>query len=115
MSSASAEVVWLRHLLEQLGFSQSHPTTRHVNNTSSIQIDANPIFHERTKHIEVDCHYIREALNNNIIFLSYISIDLQVVDIFTKVMTGQCHQFLVGNCCWLTYQHQFEGDVNVCL
>jgi len=54
------------------------------------------VFHERTKHIEVDYHYIREVLTTNVISLPYISTDLQVPDIFTKVMPRQHHQFLVG-------------------
>ena len=96
MSAACAEVVWLRSLLDQLGFSQPTSTPLHADNTSVIQIAANPVFHERTKHIEVDCHYIREALTNNVISLPYISTDLQVADIFTKAMTRQCHQFFAG-------------------
>ena len=96
MPAACAEVVWLRSLLDQLGFCQPTSTPLHADNTSAIQIAADPVFHEHTKHIEVDCHYIREALTTNFISLLYISIDLQVVDIFTKAMTRECHQFLVG-------------------
>jgi len=87
MSSACAEVVWLCSLLDQLGFSQPTSTPLHADSTSAIQIAANPVFHERIKHIEVDCHYIREALTNNVIYLPYISTDLQVADIFIKDMT----------------------------
>ena len=61
MSQACAEIHWLRGLLVELGFSPSGPTSLHVDNTSVIHISANPIFHERTKHIEVDCHFIHEA------------------------------------------------------
>ncbi|XP_015163281.1 uncharacterized mitochondrial protein AtMg00810-like [Solanum tuberosum] len=61
MFTACSEVVWLRGLLAEIGFPQSHPTPLHADNTSVIQIATNPVFHERTKHIEVDCHYIRES------------------------------------------------------
>ena len=60
MSAACSEILWLRGLLAQIGCVQSDPTPLHVHNTSAIQIAANPVFHERTKHIEVDCHSIRE-------------------------------------------------------
>ena len=86
----------LRGLLAELGFSQSDPTPLHADNTSATQIAGNPVYHEHTKHIEVDCHSIREALDTGVISLPHISTDLQIVDIFTKAMTRQRHQFLVG-------------------
>ncbi|WVY99059.1 hypothetical protein V8G54_031210 [Vigna mungo] len=63
--------------VEVLGFSQPTSTPIHANNTSIIQIVANPVFHEHTKYIEIDCHYIQEALTDPVISLPYISIDLQ--------------------------------------
>ncbi|XP_031265831.1 uncharacterized protein LOC116124279 [Pistacia vera] len=56
MSTACSEIVWLRGLLEELGFPQTTSTPFHADNTSAIQIATNPVFHECTKHIEVDCH-----------------------------------------------------------
>ena len=76
MSIACSEIVWLRGILSELGFSQPDPTPLYADNTSAIQIAANPIYHERTKHIEVDCHSIREALDSHIISLPYISTTL---------------------------------------
>jgi hypothetical protein len=96
MSTACSEIVWLRWLLAELGFSQSDSTPLHADNTSAIQIAANPVYHERTKHIEVDCHSIREALDNRVISLPHVSTTLQIADVFTKAMTRQRHQFLVG-------------------
>ena len=71
MSSACSEIVWLQDLLCELGFPQHTPTPLHADNTSVIQIATNPVFHERTKHIEVDCRYICEALDKNILTSSY--------------------------------------------
>ena len=96
MSTACSKIVWLHGLLEELGFPQTTFTPLHVDNTSAIQIVTNPIFHERTKHIEVDCHSIRDTLESRVISLPYISSDLQVADVFTKALTQQLHQFLVG-------------------
>ena len=73
MSAACSEIVWLYGLLADLGFSQSNPTSLHTDNTSAIYIASNLVFHERTKHIVVDYHYIREALDTSIISLPYIS------------------------------------------
>lgn len=86
MSSACIEIVWLRCLLEELGFSQHTTTPLHVDNTSAIQIAANHVFHERAKYIGVDCHYIREAYDDKQITLPHVTIDLRIVDIFIKAL-----------------------------
>ena len=86
MSTACSKIVWLRGLLKELRFPQA-TSTSHVDNTSAIPIATNPVFHERTKHIEVDCHSIRDTLESRVISLSHISFDLQVADIFTKALT----------------------------
>jgi len=96
MSTACSEIVWLRGLLAELGFPQADSTPLHADNTSAIQIAANPVYHERTKHIEVDCHSIREAVDTCVISLPHVSTNLQIADVFTKALTRQRHQFLVG-------------------
>ena len=95
MSQACSEILWLHGLLSELGFRQTTSTPLHGDNTSAIHISANPIFHERTKHIEVDCHFIRDAFEDKIISLPHVPSNLQVADIFTKTITKQRHQFLV--------------------
>ena len=62
LSSASREVVWLRHLLCDLGQPKEHPTMIKVDNTSAIALARDPEFHARTEHIQLHYHYIREAL-----------------------------------------------------
>lgn len=69
LSSARSEIVWLWCLLDELGISQQQATFLHADNASVVQIAANPIFHEKTKHIEVDCHYIKEDFDNKLISL----------------------------------------------
>ena len=96
MSTACFEIVWLRGLLEELWFPQTTSTPLHADNTNAIQIATNPVFHERTKHIEVYNHFIRDTLESRVISLPHISSDLQVADVFTKALTRQQHQFLVS-------------------
>ena len=86
--------MWLRGLLSELGFPPSNPTPLHGDNTSAIQIAANPVYHERTKHIEVNYHYIREAFTQGVITLPHLTTILQIVDVFTKALTRQRHNFL---------------------
>jgi len=84
MSAACSEIVWLCGLLAELGFSQSDSTPLHADNTSAIQIAANPIYHERTKHIEIDYHSIRKVVDTRVISLPHVSTNLQIADVFTK-------------------------------
>ena len=81
-----SEIVWPSHLLDELGFPQETSTPLHVDNASAIQIDANPIFHDQMKHIEVDCHYIWDPYDDKTITLRHVTADLQVADIFTKTI-----------------------------
>ncbi|RVW89144.1 Retrovirus-related Pol polyprotein from transposon RE1 [Vitis vinifera] len=88
-----ALISW-KSLLAELDFSETDPTPLHADNTSAIQIIANPVYHERTKHIEVDCHSIREAFEARVITLPHISTDLQIADIFTKALPRHRHCLL---------------------
>jgi len=58
MASATCELIWLKHLLKELQFGEITQMTLICNNQVALHISSNPIFHERTKHIEIDCHFI---------------------------------------------------------
>lgn len=60
MSLICSEIIWLYSLLYELDFYEANPTHLYIDNTSVIQITANPVYHELTKHIEVDCYSLRE-------------------------------------------------------
>jgi hypothetical protein len=94
MSAARSKIVWLRGLISELEFPPTDPAPLHGDNTSAIQIVVNPVYHERIKHIKVDCHYIREAFTQGVITLPHLITDLQIVDVFMKALTRQRHKFL---------------------
>ncbi|KAF3619684.1 hypothetical protein FXO38_32774 [Capsicum annuum] len=98
MSAASSEIIWLRRLLSELGVAIISPTVLHADNTSAIKITINPVQHENTKHIEVDCHYIRELVADRLITLQHIFSHDQLVDLFTKAMTRARLAILAPNC-----------------
>jgi hypothetical protein len=78
------EVVWLRRLLQDIGEKRKKPTLIKCDNQSSINIANNPIFHERTKHVEAQFYFVREKLQSNEIALMYCNTSENVVYIFTK-------------------------------
>lgn len=87
MAAATSEINWLRLLLQELGFNSNNRATQlFCDNQAAIQIASNLVFHERTKHIEVDCHFIREKILNKIIETPYIRSSDQLADIFTKAL-----------------------------
>ncbi|CAJ2628294.1 unnamed protein product [Trifolium pratense] len=112
MSAACSEIIWLRGLLAELGFPQTGHTSLYADNTSAIQIVANTVFHERTKHIEVDCHSIRDAYDDRLIALPHVSTQFQVADILTKAVPRPRHQFLVSKLMLIDQPHQFEGGAD---
>ncbi|KAM3270116.1 hypothetical protein P3S67_030022 [Capsicum chacoense] len=86
MASTVSELVWLLSLLEELQIEVSLPVNIFSDNKSTLQIAANPVFHERTKHIEIDCHFIREKIQEEKIKAQYISTKDQPADVLTKVL-----------------------------
>jgi hypothetical protein len=84
MAHTTCEVVWLQSFLEEIGFSVQLPMPLYCDNQAAIHIATNPVFHERTKHIEVDCHLVREKLTGGVISTPYVSTGAQLADMFTK-------------------------------
>ncbi|KAK3043427.1 hypothetical protein RJ639_002006 [Escallonia herrerae] len=108
-SSACSEISWLRGLLQDLHINLVTPTPLYADNTSAIRIASNPVFHERTKHIEVDCHFIRDKYLDGMISLPCVASQDQIADIFTKPVTQARHDYSVDKLL-LSNPPQFEGE-----
>ena len=67
-----------------MGAPQTTSTPIHCDNRSAIHIAYNDVFHERTKHIEIDCHFIRHYLQQSTLHLLSVSSEDQLADVFTK-------------------------------
>ncbi|XP_028097981.1 uncharacterized protein LOC114297713 [Camellia sinensis] len=95
LADTTQELLWLRWLLKDMGVLHPTATTLHCDNRSAIQIAHNDVFHDCTKHIEIDCHFIRQHVNSGIIQLQFVSSAAQVADLFTKThLPGRFHELL---------------------
>jgi hypothetical protein len=89
---ATKELVWLRRLLSELGQNQTHPTPLHIDNQSAMAIAKNPKFHDRTKHIEVRYHFLRQKVEEGELALEYVPTGCQVADVLTKGLVREKHE-----------------------
>jgi hypothetical protein len=89
------EAVWLRTLLQQLGFTMSRPTLIHVDNQSCTALAQNPVHHQRTKHIDIQHHFVRELVSEKVIELKYVPTEENIADVFTKGLGKQRHHDLL--------------------
>ncbi|XP_020684500.1 uncharacterized protein LOC110101076, partial [Dendrobium catenatum] len=87
LAALTADVIWLRRLLTDFGIHQNTPTTIYCDNTSAIALANNPVFHARTKHIEIDHRFVRDHILQGNIRLFPISTTDQIADIFTKPLS----------------------------
>ena len=88
MALATCELIWLKQLLQELRFGKDSQMTLVCDNQAALYIASNSVFHEMIKHIEVDCHFIREKIVSGCMTTSFINSSDQLADIFTKSLRG---------------------------
>ncbi|KAK3027217.1 hypothetical protein RJ639_040806 [Escallonia herrerae] len=94
MAQSTCEVMWICHLLEEISLKPPLPAKLWCDNQAARHIASNPVYHQRTKHIEVDCHFIREKIQENLISTSYVKTGEQLGDILTKSLNGTRVEYL---------------------
>jgi hypothetical protein len=90
-TQATKEATWLIQLLKDLNQNIPKPLTIKCDNQSCISIAKNPVHHQRTKHIDIQYHYVREKLKDNLITLQYCPTDQMVADLLTKALAKGKH------------------------
>ena len=88
MALATCELICLKHLLRELRFGKDEQMKLICDNQAVLHIASNLVFHKRTKHIEVDCHFIREKIASGCVATSFVNSNDQLADIFTKSLKG---------------------------
>jgi len=120
LASASCELQWLLYLLKDLHIQCSKLHVLFFDNQSAIHIAANPVFHERTKHLEIDCHLVREKLQTSIMKFLPVSSQDQLADFFTKSLLPQPFSILLSKLglldlyqplnCWALLHDKSDND-----
>ncbi|RVX02174.1 Retrovirus-related Pol polyprotein from transposon RE1 [Vitis vinifera] len=87
ISSPAAELTWMSFILNDLHIPLASTPTLYCDNTSALHMTINPVFHARSKHIELDYHFVRERVALGLLVTQHISIEKQVADLFTKPMS----------------------------
>jgi len=98
------ELAWLKRLLHEMGEGSSQPISVFCDSQAAIHIAKNPVFHERTKHIEMDCHFVRDKLQEGLVTLHHIPSDEQLADVLTKSLTGPKHSAIL---------HKLSGSISL--
>lgn len=94
MASATCEIIWLANVLGDMGVKNLLPVVLHCDNSSALQIAGNPVFHEKTKHFEIDVHLVREKVSAGVIRTEKIHTSQQIADILTKALDIKQHKWL---------------------
>ncbi|KAJ3708504.1 hypothetical protein LUZ61_012209 [Rhynchospora tenuis] len=110
MATTSCELIWLKTLLTSLGISHTQPMKLMCDSQAALHIAANPVFHERTKHIEIDCHYVRDQIQAGCIVASHIRTNEQLADIFTKALGKRQFHYLLGKLGIRNLHAPLEGE-----
>ena len=96
MASTASELIWIKQLLSDMKIEYTGAMQMYCDNQAARHIASNPVFHERTKHIEVDCHFVREKVQSGEIETPFVRSKEQLTDIFTKALDKDIHLNILG-------------------
>jgi hypothetical protein len=92
LAEATKEASYLRSFLIELGLDHLSSVVVYEDNLGALKLAANPTFHNRSKHIDIKYHFIRDAVKEKILSLSHVSSTEMVADVLTKGLPGSRHQ-----------------------
>lgn len=96
MRRVTVEITWLVRLLVDLSIPPPLSVPVHSESKATIHIAKNPVFHEQTKHVKLDCHFVCQQFVSGLITLSFVPSAHQLADLFTKPLPGISHRFLLN-------------------
>lgn len=93
--SAAKDAVWIRLFLTEIGMPPQSPTPLFIDNSGSLRLTQDNTLHNRTKHIDVQYHYVRELVEQGVIAPAHVPTDKNISDIFTKALPLDKFSFFV--------------------
>jgi len=112
MANATSEVVWIRNLLISFGLTVQTAAI-HCDSEAALHIANNLVFHECTKHIEVDSHFVRERILSRVICPRYIPMIEQLDDIFTKALGQRQFRYRLSKLALRTSTAYLRGSIRI--
>ena len=86
MAVATCEIVWILYFLKDIGVNHEKEALLFCDSQAALHIGFNPVFHKRTKHIEIDCHVVRDKVLEKVIKLNHVRSNCQLADLLTKAL-----------------------------
>lgn len=96
MVKGICELLWVRRVLTELGFKQKGEMKLFCDNKAAIDISHNPVQHDRTKHIEVDRHFLRKNIDSKVNEIPHLRSEDQLADILTKAVSSKVFNKFIG-------------------
>jgi hypothetical protein len=86
LANATTEMIWVEALLQEPGVKLQEKPCLWCDNLGATFLSTNPVFHARTKHIEIDFHFVREQVADKKLAIKFVACKDQVTDGFTKAL-----------------------------
>ena len=96
MAQGICEGLWVKKVLEDLRMTVQLPIMLYCDNKVAISIAQNPVQHDRTKHVEIDRHFIKEKLEDGVVCIPFVPSTLQRTDVLTKGLGKTCFEEVIG-------------------
>jgi hypothetical protein len=109
IANAVAECIWLRQLLGELHCHLNKATVAYCDNVSAVYMCSNPVHHKRTKHIELDIHFVRERFQLGDLRILHVPTGEQYADIMTKGLPTPTFEAFRSNPCVSAITRQTAG------
>lgn len=113
VANATAEVIWVQNLCKDLAIDLTMAPTLYCNNLGATYLSSNPIFHARTKQVEIDFHFVRNWVLNKSLTMTFISSKDQLADVLTKPLSAGIFQLICSNLRLRSLQLDLRGPIQL--